>query len=217
MSCDRWNEQLVAALYDELNEAERNELDLHLAGCADCRREMDELAGARDSLRLAEPHVPYSPRVVVLESPRRRIRSWWSFAAGFACASLLLCAGLVAGWQMAQPGGDRTVIPYDQVGPDASVPAGFVTREELTAAMTAQEQRLQSIYRDGNGEVVSPGDLDTRLSRLENGINQQRRNDLRFVLQEILASELRAGSAIDETQQAVRYLAVANQPGLSEW
>ena len=46
---------------------------------------------------------------------------------------------------------------------------------------------------------------------------QRRQNDLRFVFREILASELRQGAAINETQEALRYLAVANHPSLAEW
>jgi hypothetical protein len=48
-------------------------------------------------------------------------------------------------------------------------------------------------------------------------LDQRRRDDLRFILEQLVASEMRNGVAIDETQQAVRYLAVANDPRMTEW
>jgi hypothetical protein len=213
MACDKWKERLVAGLYDELPGAERELLDRHLESCSECRAEMEELAGARESLRLAEPSVPYAPRVVVLDRPGRRSLSWWNFAAGFACATLLLVVGAAAGWGLADRS-DRTVIPAEEV---RSADADFLQREDLDRALQAQEARFRSMMSEGRGELLSPADLDTRFASFESNLDQRRRNDLRFLLQEILAAEVRSGTAIDETQQAVRYLAVANHPGVSEW
>jgi hypothetical protein len=218
MACDNWKERLVAGLYDELEGPQREELEAHLEACSACRNEMEELNGARESLRLAEPAVPYAPRVVVLERPERKIRSWWSFAAGFACASLLLAVGLFAGMQIAAGGADNPVIPFDPADPYGAVPASdTVTRQEMEAALQNQEARLRALYTDNRPDMLSPQDLDTRFASFETSLDQQRRNDLRFLLQEIFAAEVRSGTAIDETQRAVRYLAVANHPAVSEW
>ena len=59
--------------------------------------------------------------------------------------------------------------------------------------------------------------IENRINSLAASLDQRRKDDLRFILEQLVASEVRNGAAIDETQQAVRYLAVANDPRMTEW
>jgi predicted anti-sigma-YlaC factor YlaD len=43
MKCDRFRELMMASLDGEISEEDRAELEAHLSGCPDCRREFDEL------------------------------------------------------------------------------------------------------------------------------------------------------------------------------
>lgn len=216
MECKEWKEMMVAELYGELNPGDKALLDRHLSGCDHCRRELDELEAGRQILQEAEPLVPAAPRVVVLPSPATRIRSWWSFAAGFAAASLLLAAGLVTGWTMAgNTFGDRPASPQ-AINTDL-LPAGLVYQEDLDAALRSNREQLHGGFAEPLPDTLSRQYLDNRLTTLASNMDQRRRDDLQFLLEQILASEMRSGVAIDETQKAVRYLAVANNPGMSEW
>ena len=44
MACGRFNELMMASLDGEISAEDRAELESHLAECADCRREFDELS-----------------------------------------------------------------------------------------------------------------------------------------------------------------------------
>ena len=58
MGCGRFRELMMASLDGEICAEERAELESHLAECADCRREFDELAKLSDlvgEIELPEP------------------------------------------------------------------------------------------------------------------------------------------------------------------
>jgi Putative zinc-finger len=86
----------------------------HLAGCADCRRELEEFAGVVDGLlHIAPEHEPpngFEARVLTSIQPRRDrhlLRSAWVIAAAF-----VLVAGIAAGvtwWRGAE---DRDVADH---------------------------------------------------------------------------------------------------------
>lgn len=92
MRCDHCLDALDARLDGELTPAESREVDLHLAGCADCGREYEsrvathrllaetlvrypapDVLKARIRSALAQPHE--------FQSPPRATRSWWRVAA----------------------------------------------------------------------------------------------------------------------------------------
>ena len=91
---------LSAFLDDELAPAARHEAEAHLAACADCRAELEDVAAARRAIRILPVHA--APRTLVADSfgghprpgapipaaPRRR--SVWALAAAVAAAVVAL-------------------------------------------------------------------------------------------------------------------------------
>ena len=67
------------------------------------------------------------------------------------------------------------------------------------------------------GGASSPFDLESRFASLEERLEQRREADLRFVLDQIQAAEVRSGAAIGENSNAIRYIALASDPAITEW
>lgn len=86
------DDALSAYLDDELAPAARREADAHLAVCADCRAELDDVAAARHAIRIMPVHA--APRPILdldrvpgtgpVQAHRRRARAAWALAAGVA-------------------------------------------------------------------------------------------------------------------------------------
>lgn len=77
MTHDEARERFTARIDDVLEAGERARLDEHLAGCADCRRDLDRLERTVAMLRRARPvHAPagFAERVVAAAPPVRRRR-----------------------------------------------------------------------------------------------------------------------------------------------
>jgi len=213
MSCESWNERLVARLYGESDPREDAAVERHLSECARCRDEIAGLERARAALLAAPPEVPAAPRVVVLGRKPTRFGGWTGFAAGLAAATTTFAIGLAAGqrWNAPQP--------------EASAPiAQAVDRAELERILAAQRSELEARI----AEVAAPsapdsaGDprlasLSRRIEDLATRTEAQRRRDLEFVLGRILAGEVQAGDLIGQTQDAVRTLAVSNDPQYVAW
>ena len=80
---------LSAYLDDELAPAARSEAEAHLAACADCRAELDDVAAARHAIRILPVHATRRPFVDLdwaarAGSPRRR--AGWALVAAVAAA-----------------------------------------------------------------------------------------------------------------------------------
>lgn len=121
MNCQRAQEQIVAAVWDELTAAETAELDGHLAGCESCRAEREQLLGLQqmaNAYSVEEPEANLTARVRLRlaesldnlppESWGERLARWCSggtrtLASVPAAAVLLVAvsAGSVGGYQMA--------------------------------------------------------------------------------------------------------------------
>jgi anti-sigma factor RsiW len=96
------DDTLSAYLDDELAPAARHEAEAHLAGCADCRAELDGVAAVRRAIRILPVHVaprplvgtdsfgrlPRSPGASRPAAPRGR--AVWALAATVAAAVALL-------------------------------------------------------------------------------------------------------------------------------
>ncbi|MBM3812692.1 MAG: zf-HC2 domain-containing protein [Acidimicrobiia bacterium] len=97
MNCSSFD--LKAYSLGEAASAERREVETHLAGCADCRRETERLGLTRSALLTLREEEP--PRRIGFVSdkvfePRWYERFWQSGPRlGFASAALLSCAILV--------------------------------------------------------------------------------------------------------------------------
>ena len=53
--CREWRESLGAQALGQMPEEERAALEAHLEGCAECRAELESLAGVARLLPLADP------------------------------------------------------------------------------------------------------------------------------------------------------------------
>jgi anti-sigma-K factor RskA len=109
----RYQDEVGAYLLGALNDLERQAFERHLRGCSECREEIDRLQPAADALPGSVRQFEPPPRLkaslmdivnseaTVSALPRRR------FTRPLAVAAVLLL-GLVAGFAIAQLGGDET-------------------------------------------------------------------------------------------------------------
>jgi anti-sigma factor RsiW len=83
---------LSAYLDDELAPAARREAEAHLAGCADCRDELVEVAAARQAIRIMPVHAAPRPLIdaVPLPAAASRRRAVWAMVAAAAAAVALV-------------------------------------------------------------------------------------------------------------------------------
>ena len=207
MSCTEWNEHLIGSLYGDLKPDEEERFSSHLSGCEPCRRELEILAGTRRFLRESSGAVPAAPRVVVLASRPNRI-PLVAMAASLATIGLL--AGLAFAWSWQARG---ALLSTEATGsrPSTVAPAGYLpNREELERWLDARcaltEKRLPS-----EPPVTKP-EVEALLARAERKLDRGRAADLSYLLDEMAAIKARTG----ETQQALRYLALASDPRISE-
>lgn len=219
MSCERWKEALVARLYDELAPHENERLSRHLESCEGCRRDLDELSEARGLLGQAEPVVPTTPRVVVL-APRATVPRWMGFAAGFACAALLGGVGLLAGLQLAA---GATALPVE-VATESTAPTPIEAQPATFEYVQALERRLDEQDRQIRALTTTPAtpqatltrqEFEGGLARLQTDFDRRQADQMQFVLEELLGVEARNSARIGETQEALKYVVLANNPGVS--
>jgi anti-sigma factor RsiW len=85
------DDTLSAYLDDELAPAARREAEAHLAGCFECRAELEEVAAARQAIRILPVHAARRPildQAFPEANPRRR--AMWALAAAVAAAIALV-------------------------------------------------------------------------------------------------------------------------------
>jgi hypothetical protein len=226
MPCKQWKDEWVAQLYGELEAAEERALAAHLERCAACRTTLEELRASHALLQAASPEVPAAPRVVVLR-PRPFWNSAWAFAAGAACALLLFGLGFVAGprWtttgddssqQLAQTDPNQLPASARPTPLDDSTPAVSEPSPELRDDLFAIEQRLARLEERPSEDVLTPAQLREELDHLERRFNQERVRDLEYVIRSLTASELRTGTWMDQTQDAITLLALRQDPRFDE-
>jgi hypothetical protein len=95
--CDQ-KDRLVGYLYDEVTDEERHAVEAHLATCAGCRREVDDLRGVRLHLSSWSPPEPELGFLIVREPARAR-RVWWrqpAWGVALAAAAVLVLAAAAA-------------------------------------------------------------------------------------------------------------------------
>ena len=94
---------------------------------------------------------------------------------------------------------------------------------ELWAALAALERRIDRRVKApragaaANDTAVAIEDLDRAIASLRTAIDRRRREDLAFLLAEIAASKMRSGAALDAPRETMRYYALAQKPGPTEW
>jgi hypothetical protein len=226
MPCEQWNHEWIAHLYGELDPDAQRRLDEHREGCAECRATLDELAASSRLLREAAPAVPFAPRVVVLRPGVTR-QPLWTFAAGAACALLLIAAGVFAGTQLGRGSTPESVARIEQ-SPEPTVAERTVSRAEFEQVIQAQQRsfetrlvELEARYAtEASADTAPPtltrGDLEDELTRLERWVEVKRAADFEFLLEEIAATEVRTATWIGENREALNYFALKTDPRVSE-
>jgi hypothetical protein len=220
MACKDWNDDWVAHLYGELDPVEQRELDAHLTGCSDCRATLDELEATRRLVQEAAPAVPSAPRVVVLR-PKPVWTSGWAFAAGAACALILFGSGFFVGDRLTGGGTAEPALDARQTRPmqteSAALPAA---NDELTQSLREEirafEQRLAQLEQRDTGQQVDPQQFEAALQGLERRVNRERAEDLEYVMRSLTAAEMRTGSWMDQTEDALTMLAMRQDPRFTE-
>jgi len=132
MECQNYREQFPLLLNKTINQGQLFEIERHLSGCADCRKEFEDakriwdLMGEvstpepSDSMQLGFDAMlsDFKKEVRVTKNPLEelinRIREYWSFQAQprLAVSFLLVSIGLLAGYILHQPG--QSAISYNK-------------------------------------------------------------------------------------------------------
>jgi len=216
MSCQGWEERIVADLYEETDPAEREEVRRHLSACESCRRDREGLAAARAALGDARPAVPPSPRIVVLRSrPSRAI----SYAVAASLAAVGLLAGISLSWSWQAKGVAARLAasaPPTTSAPDRADLEALVDQRvaRILEERGAEREAAPASRRDE--DAVSRSEVEALLTKLEKKLDRGRSSDVRYLLDEMAGVEARTGYRLGETQQAIRYLALASDPRISE-
>jgi anti-sigma-K factor RskA len=144
----RWADTAGAYVLGAMASTERNEFEAHLATCAVCQEEVDELRPAADALPMASP--PLLPprelkdRIMAevereaellgaagagadrpQRTERRRRRAWLSGWRLAPVAAALLIAGVLAG--SALTGSESSSVPFDRAGAELEISDGQAT------------------------------------------------------------------------------------------
>jgi anti-sigma factor RsiW len=164
--CDD-KERLVAYLYDEIGDAERAAFERHLATCASCAAEIEELRAVRVDLgRWQPPDVELGFRVVREAAPAARpwrrppvwvptaLAAGLVLAVGAGLANLRVEAGnggvtLRAGW--AQPPASQAAAPASPAAP-VPVKAGM-SEAEVHQALAALETKLRAEFASASRQA----------------------------------------------------------------
>lgn len=212
MACKEFESGLMEMLYDEIEPSRQKELLAHIASCSNCRTELEELTASRNVLAATSPMVPEAPRVIILdrssEASGHRIffGRYGMFAAGFAAAALMMAAGLVTGFYLAP---DDALALNENPGLTAQI--DLVDQAQLQSELNARDARLVDLIDHKSVET------EANMTRFSSALDSRRKQDLRFVLSEIMATEAWAGQAIGENRQSLRHLTLVNEPGVTQW
>ncbi|MGA3032904.1 MAG: zf-HC2 domain-containing protein [Terracidiphilus sp.] len=172
MNCELAQERMVTAAYGELADEQAHELEQHVAGCAACQKEREQvfalkvLAGlhpvlepgpnliARSRLRLDEALDALPPKRWYERLGERILANFASLQAAPAAALLLLIAGagagVLGGYEFAQ---GRTAAAATAAR--AALPIGAQVQPAASTPELANVAGISSIVRQPNSEMVS--------------------------------------------------------------
>jgi anti-sigma factor RsiW len=215
MSCTTWNDSLIGRLYGEIEAEDDAALTAHLAACASCRETLDEFQRVRTVLRDDEPDTPRVPRVVVLRD-RSRFRPALLAASLFGAVALA-GAGAGAGYAL---GLGHAPLPARAAEASPATP-GVSTEELVRREVDRRIAALQDSRKTATDDTarepgVSSPELRSELAKFERRLNGARAADLDYVLNEIAASEVRIGTRLGQTNQALKSVALASNPYVNE-
>ena len=138
----RWADTAGAYVLGAMASAERDEFEAHLATCAVCQEEVDELRPAADALPMASPTMLPPPELkdrIMAEvereaellgaagagadrpprTERRRRRAWLSGWRLAPVAAALLIAGVLVGIALGGP--DSRTVEFDRAGAELEI------------------------------------------------------------------------------------------------
>jgi len=169
ISCDRALELISLALDGPLEEADRKELEEHLAQCASCRQLRDDLA----ELHRALPELEAGPPEDLAQAVRARLRpALWkrpAFRVLTAAACVLLCVCLL---RPVPPAMNTSVAPSGEVQSRSDGAAPAMSEPASSApADAAGGQQYQTSYASvqdaANAEAeISPAEAAPKESQL---------------------------------------------------
>ena len=181
--CREWRELLGAHVLGRLPADERTGLEAHLEGCAECRAELDSLAGVAQLMPLADPErlgaAPRPPaalgdRVLAAVAAERRAgerrargRRRWRFGlslAGGAAAAALAIFALGGGGGESPP---EREIAFHSLPPRMEidttlVPHSFGTEIHVYVSGVRSGTLCRVFLRDGSGRRSSAGSFRYR-------------------------------------------------------
>ena len=170
MNCELAHERMVMAAYGELPDELAHELDRHVAGCAECGKEREQVLAlkvladahavaepgpnlvARARLRLDEALDALPPKRWYERLGERVLNNFASLQAAPVAALLLLVAGagagVLGGYEVAQ---NRAAHAADaQIG----TPAGVKVQPEAALPALSNVANVSGIVRQPNSEIV---------------------------------------------------------------
>ena len=156
-------EDLGAYVLGALDESETRDLTEHLAGCADCRRQLDELTALRDTLGELPPEAflegPPEDGELLLRRTLRRVRAEQNStlltrrvvmtAAAIVAVAIALGGGVLLGRDNAAPQG--TALPPPATS--TSAPAGTVVPGTRVVSATSDGVRITATITPAAGWV----------------------------------------------------------------
>jgi hypothetical protein len=193
MNCQLAHERIVTAAYSELSDAHTHELQQHIDGCAECRKEREQLLAlklladaypvqepdanliARSRLRLEEALDALPPKRWYERVSQRIGNSFATLTAAPVAACLLLIAGVAAGslgeQQLARHRAVRvTAVQTARLSappPAPSLPAA----EFAEPAAPAEIANISSIVRRPNSQIVEVRYNQTVPRRIEGSLD----------------------------------------------
>jgi hypothetical protein len=192
MMCNK--ELLVGYLYDELTHSEQDEFTRHLAGCRECRNEVDELRGTRSQLALWRPPEPdlgfevvRRPAAPVAQPARWSFSPAWGLAA--AAVLVLAAASAIANLEV-RAGRDGVVVRTGwNRGLDSA--AGGVS-----AASDSRSADALSLSRSADALSTEMQSIASRLTDLEARVSRERQSQTLAVSAEAATSSPGPAAAV---------------------
>jgi hypothetical protein len=198
--CDE-KERLIAYVYGDCEDKERQQMAAHIAVCAACAEEADALQNMRGHLATwTPPDLALGFKVVREESPRPARRFWPQPAWGLAMAAAVVLMATMAAARLEIQVGNGSVVVRSAWANDARQAPGLATTSESPAqpwraALSALEQRLRGELepeRAANAPAAVPapatsdGDVLRRVRTLIQESEQRQKQELALRLAQVV-------------------------------
>jgi len=220
MKCELAQEIIAMAVYGELRDDQAPQLEQHLAGCEDCRRELEAVQALAKAMALLPAEEP-SANLIARSRLRLEetldslppgswlLRGWRRFSQGFArlrsapvALSAVIVAGVTVGGYSGYQAGERA---------HGAVPAGISQSSTESDDQLAEVASVNSIVQEPNTENVEVSYNRLQAETIRGSLDDQRIRQLLLVAAQnrvnsgvrdsslrLLADECRAGHQCDD-------------------